>query len=551
MRFSASTQQLLDELAAREHRVLQQLRELSGMNESPIAPSRPYASLPITPERLNTDSPHQASSKPLPQRPLCPLDATEHQEYQVKKPSWPPQVNVHHDAYDPSCGTVSSLERDLQRLQYLLRHPPLMGTQAAIAKAGKEDGAEVADAKQLQQHLPMTHGDRDVAVAREKRTREAWRPNLSTSPVTPEVKRDRQEMGVYYAPPPPLTPLPSHAEASPHLPENGSTSPARCSAVLSMDDEPRGEDVALTTDALANFSQGASGVITRGAEDQFRRVNATMFPEQSSTKAVVGLQASPYRERDDTVPREACSRQGAASAVAPSAVAWQRSPVRWFSSTQTVTSTSKYTPQKELREEGEEGVTMLCVSALETWAAHHSAHSVPRETEDFHSASISTSPPPTRTSQVSRPPLSSSRTGELSNVHATLRSALPRTSSPPRIAEPSPSVCAKTRPLGVASAALTFLTPSLDENEAAQLFGATLPGKAAPPQETLRRGSGHHNRSVSAEPQTSCAASASPRSVIRTTALCALKAFYTRQSTAGALTTPLWEEGTPSPERQR
>ncbi|CAC9508015.1 hypothetical protein, unknown function [Leishmania infantum JPCM5] len=546
MRCSASTQQLLDELAARERRVLQQLRDLSGMKASPIAPSRPCASLPMTPERLNVASTHPASSTPLPQLLPSPLSTTEHEEYQVKTPSWRQQGSCHHDVHHPSRGTLGNLERDLQRLQYLLRHSPLTGTQAAIADAGDENGSEATNAQQSQQHLPMTHRDDGAAMAREKRTREARRPNLSASPVTPEVKRDRQEMEAYYAPPPPLTPLPSYAEASLQHPGGGSTSPARGSAVLSMDDEPCDEDVALASDALAHFSQVAAGLVTSGVENRLRRANTTMFPGRCSAKTVGGLQASPYREPDDTVPREAHSRQGVTPAVTPSTSEWRRSPVRWFSSSApTATSISKDAPRHEWCEEGEEEVTMLCVSALDAWAAHRSAHCVPHGTANFDSASIATSPPPARTfSRASRPPLSPSRPGELSDIHATPHPALPSTNSPPHVPARSPSPFAKTCQLAVSTAGLTFLTPTLDEDGAAQPFAATLPPQAATPQETLHSGNDHHSSRVSTEPQTSCVASALPSGVMRTTSWSTLKAFYARQSSAGALMTPSWEEGT-------
>ncbi|CBZ23929.1 hypothetical protein, unknown function [Leishmania mexicana MHOM/GT/2001/U1103] len=546
MRCSASTQQLLDELAARERRVLQQLRDLSGMNESPIAPRQPYASLPITPERLNAASTHSASSTPLPQLLPSPLTATEHEEYQVKKPSWRQQGSCHHDIYHPSRWTVGDLERDLQRLQYLLRHSPLAGMQAAISDAGDEEDSEATNAQQTQQHLPVTHGDDGAAVAHEKRSREARRPNLSASPVTPEVKRDRREMRAYYAPPPPLTPLPSYAETSLRLPGGGSTSPARCSAVLSMDDEPRDEDVALASDALAHFSQVAAGMVTSGAEDRFRRANATMFPGRSSAKTVGGFQASPYREPDHTAPRGTYNRQGATSTVASSTGVWRRSPVRWFAFSAPMTaSISKDAPRHEWREEGEEEVTTLCVCALDTWAAHRSAHHVPHETANFDSASIATSPPPARTSsRASHPPLSPSRPGEPSDIHAAPHPALTSTKSPPRIPVRSASPFTKTCQLAVSPAGLSFLTPALDEDGAAQPFAATLPAQAATPQETSHSGNGHHDSRESVEPQTLCVASALRSGVIRTTSWSTLKAFYARQSSAGALMTPLWEEGT-------
>lgn len=269
-----------------------------------------------------------------------------------------------------------------------------------------------------------------------------------------------------------------------------------------------------------------------------------MFPGRCSAKTVGGLQASPYREPDDTVPREAHNRQGVTSAVVPSTGEWRRSPVRWFSSfAPTATSISKDAPRCEWREEGEEEVTMLCASALDTWAAHRSAHRVPHETASFDSASIATSPPPARTSRDSRPPVSPSRPGELSDIHATPHPALPSTNSPPRVPARSPSPFGETCQLAVSTAGLTFLTPTLDEDGAAQPFAATLRAQAATPQETLHSANGQHGCRVSVEPQTSCVASALPSGAMRTTSS-TLKAFYARQSSAGALMTPSWEEAT-------
>ncbi|AIO00054.1 hypothetical protein LPMP_291030 [Leishmania panamensis] len=542
MHSRASPQQLLNELAVRERRVLQQLRDLSGMNQSPIPPSRPYESLPVTPERLNTASLHLASSVSPPQPLSSPSTATGHKDYRVEKPSRCQQENGHHDICLPPRGTAGNLERDLQRLQYLLRHSPLTRTQPSIADAGDDGGSEATNAQQPQQHFPVVHRWGGAAVVPEKRTREARRPNLSASPVTPEVKRDRRETAVYYAPPPPLTPFPLHIETPPLHLSGGSTSPARRSAVLDMDEEPRDEDVALASDALAHFSQVAAGVVAGGAQDMFRRVNATMFPGRASANTVGACTTPLYHQPANTVPSEAYSERCAASPVAPSTGAWRRSPVRWFASA-AAASTSQNAPRYERCEEAEEKLTTLCVPALDVWAAHHTVHGVPHEAERSDSTSMEASLLPTGiSSRASRPPLSPSRQGELSNVDAPLHPALSSASPPPRMPGTSPPL-AKIYPPPGSTAGLTFPMPTLDEHAASPSFAATLQSKAATPQPTLHSGGGHHGRSVLAEPQPPCAATQMQRGVMRTTSWYTLKAFYARQSSAGALLTPLWEDG--------
>ncbi|KAG5474049.1 hypothetical protein CUR178_04160 [Leishmania enriettii] len=538
MQYSASTQQLLDELAARERRVLQQLRDLSGMNQSPIAPIRPYASLPVTPVRFNTVSPHSASSATL-SRLLPSPSAVEREGYQVEKLSCRQEGKNHHDIRNPSRGSAGNLERDLQRLQYLLRHSPLTGGELTLAGAGDGDGSGTTSAQQPQQHRAMVDGEGDSAVVHEKRTREARRPNTSASPVTPEVKRDRRETVAYYAPPPPLTPLARYSETSPRHPGGDSASPARRSSVLDVGEDLGDGDATLVSGTLTPFSRVAAGVLGGDSEERFRRANAAMSTEGPLAKTASAAKVCSYRDLDDTVPSEGYSRQCAASAVVSSTGAWQRSPVRWFSSAAAATS------RHDGHGEREEEVAMLCVSALDTWAKHCSAHERAQEAAPFNLVPMETSPPPKETSsRASHPPLSPFHSEVLSTLEAPAKTALPSTSPPPRVPGPSPFPLARSCRSAASAAGLAFPTPALGEDGAAPPFAATSPRQAAEPQPALHSGGGQHGNGVLAEGRTPCAASALPLEAMRTISRHALKAFYARQSSCGALLTPLRVEET-------
>ncbi|KAG5490453.1 hypothetical protein JKF63_00573 [Porcisia hertigi] len=539
---SASTQQLLDELAARERRVLQQLRELSAMRQSPIAPSRPYASLPVTPMRLDTASLHPAPSAPLPQPPPSPSGATGHERHQVEVLSWRQQTNRLHNINPQSRETVGNLERDLQRLQYLLRQSPLTGTKRVTADAGDENVPRATNADRLQLYSPTVYGEGGVAVAREKRTREGRQPNLSASPVTPEVKRDRPEAEAHDASPPSLTALSSYSAMSPGRPDGRSPSLPRRSTVLCMDEEPDDGDVALAYDALKRFSRVATGMVTGAAGDGFREGSAIVFPGRVTAKAAAGVGMSPYREPDDIVRSETCNWQHAASAISHSTSEWRRSPVRWFFLSPAATaSTEKVEPQYGVREEGGE-VTTLRGPALETWAAQGSAHRVFHEGTHLASAFMENSLPQKEvSSQASGAFLSPSRPGQSFNVDAPQHPAVPSASPPPRFPGLFPSTLTQIRQHPASTAGLTFPTLAVDKERPPAPLIALSPRNSTTPKPALPSRGESYGRNVLGNVQPSCAASALPHSSKRTTSY-ALRAFYARESRAGSLLTPMWEE---------
>ncbi|KAK7200025.1 hypothetical protein NESM_000051900 [Novymonas esmeraldas] len=278
MQHSASTQQLLDELAARERRVLQQLRDLSGVKQSPIAPHRPHTSLPGSPEHVRPASLPQDQSW---SRASPPEEAL--------LPSWQSRGGA------ADGGTAGNLRRDLERLRHLLQHSPLSGAPPAIA------------------------------VARDKRERESRQAHLSASPVTPEGKRDRWEGEAPVAAPPPLTRLPTHAMPPPPRSEPGSGSPPRRSTVLEMDEEARDEDVAAASNALARFHSvsARTGLGSRGVPDahpwhewEGSRHREAHELSGSTTAAVAPVSASAWRRS----PVRWFASSATAAAAGPSAV---------------------------------------------------------------------------------------------------------------------------------------------------------------------------------------------------------------------------------------
>ncbi|KAG5473763.1 hypothetical protein LSCM1_04393 [Leishmania martiniquensis] len=540
MHYSASTQRLLDELAARERRVLQQLCELSGMNQSPIAPSRSYASLPVTPERLNTVSPHPAPSAPLSLLPSSPSAVIEREDYHEEKPSCRERGKNHLDAHFTSRGATENLERDLQRLQYLLRHSPLIGVPPVLMGAGHENGSEATGA-QKPLHRLMADGEGGAAAVHEKRTRGARGPNLSASPVTPEVKRDRREAHAYFAPPPPLASLPSHSGMSPRPPSGGSASPTQRSSVLDMGEELGDADMTPASDALTPFAEAAAGAVCGGAEEKRRRTSAAMPTERPSAKTLGAVQVRPYRDSDDTVSSEEYDRQPAVPAAASSTGAWQRSPVRWFSSAAAAASASNSAPPHDGREKAEE-VEMLCASALDTWAAHRSAHQQARGVTHFNSASMATSLPlKERLSRALHPSRSPSHSEVQHNLHAPPHPALPSTSPPPRVPGPSSFPLGRNCQAGASTAEPTSPMPALGEDGAAPPFAATSPRHTVTPQPRVHSRGGQHGNRASVEAQAPRAAATSPLGAMQTASWYALKAFYARQSDTGALLTPLRE----------
>lgn len=478
--------------------------------QSPIPPSRSFMSLPITPERFNvSDAEHAMASGQLEHHP----------------PPSPSHVYSPRSRVTPR-GAAGNLERDLQRLQDLLRRSPLTrafssSPAPASGRDGDEPGARVAPSlrmpfQQQQQSpqfvwLPNTHGASAAALGGgEKRTRDARRSHVSASPVTPEVKRDRREATGHSA----------------VLMPAASPSPPRRSTVLDAvheEEEWRGSgagssdaEVAVARAALASFSRAAAGAHGGGG------VGDGTSTSQSGTSGF--LDCPPHGNADVLGATQAMSAGADAAAEG-----WRRSPVRWYAAAEPLPGTPLHGDAAAEETQRRAVGADLRVSALDAWMAHQS-------------------PPPPRQNDV-HPEVTH---GDTSHFFAA---AVPSASPPPRAplalssasASPLPRATPSKNAAAAATGSAVFLTPALDEGDVTAQSAASAPPRqpAAPPPPVTADGTGgirgtpSWRASAESKPP---AASSVQSDVPRFTSWQALRAYHARQLRSGLVRTPSYEE---------
>ncbi|KPA80446.1 hypothetical protein ABB37_04674 [Leptomonas pyrrhocoris] len=496
MRSHMSTQALLDELAARERRVLEQLHELSGINQSPISPQQTYASVQATP-RGAPASVHSAGAFSSPPPPWLPEDACEVDEANSCDVRLP----------EGSRGTVGNLEHDLQRLQYLLRHSPLREAERPVDWKHVNEAAVWTPV--LQRNGGPLHDAntaKDAAAAHEKRLRGLPGDALSGSPVTPVVKRDRRETPAY-APPPPLTALPAYHNISSSSP-GVNAAEVEQAMQLERAAPPRRSEVLDVTDEEDGTSP---------------RRNATMFASRSGRDRGEAHGVQSYST--------ACWRNSlahAGNAQTGDNVRWNRSPVRWFAPPE---GNQKYQGHTE---QANDIGRVLGTSALDAWDAHRSPE---RHAGGVEAAAEQPPFPPSENKLRTPPPIFASLS-ETAPAEETRLGAFSSASPPPRLpGTPSPlPKCAAAR-----TAVTAAPTPSREgEMDFSTVANVAVPRVAETPQPTtktrgvLREAAGESF----ADAPTRRAASALPRGVTHTTSWRGLRAFFARQFRVSALLTP-------------
>ncbi|KPI89828.1 hypothetical protein ABL78_1091 [Leptomonas seymouri] len=515
MRPLMSTQALLNELAARERRVLEQLHELSGINQSPISPQQAYASVQATPRGAQASSLNAGASSP-------PL-------------SWHREEANEVDGIEPhgvrppesSRGIIRNLEHDLERLQCLLRLSPL---NEAVRQADRsnESDAEARTPKLQQYGTPQPEKDTEkaMATAREKRLRVSPVAALSSSPVAPLVKRDKRETLVY-APPPPIRPLPSPHNpcASRCMSTSGEgevitlldgAAPPRRSEVLDMTDEEDGRGHSYGDEVrsprggtAARNNAISSSLRSDGGRGESQSVDSYSTPYwQNGQPCVNGERAN-------------------------SSAGWSRSPVRWFAVPEESKETQCNTVQAKDNERG------LCTSALDAWDAHRSC----TQQADSTVATAGQLPFHSSASELSTPPPTFASFSEASRLERAQPCVFSSASPPPRFPAAPLSSPKSTLSTGAGvpnTALLTPLSSVVGNIDSAPFASVTVPRAAETPQSiTNARGVlGVAAAGPFAAVSTRRGASALPRGVARAASWGGLKAFFTRQSRVSVLRTP-------------
>jgi hypothetical protein len=505
-----STQALLDELAARERRVLQQLHELSGINQSPITPHQAYTSVQATPRGDTTPPPTaEASAPPSPLRPVALDKAGDFDVGDAR-------------TRGTSRGTIKSLEHDLQRLQYLLRHSPLHSDAGHLNT--RQEGSPGLLTPTLQRYGKSQQAEMEGAVASAHEKRFRWSPvaHVNGSPVEPGAKRDRRETLVY-APPPLLDPLPPYTKVASHrvsvvsgdddaeveraMSLERAASPRR-STVLDMTDEE--EDGACRHPRDNDDVQSPRGnAVPRGS--------ATMLASRGGSGRSGYITQSSWQAygRNEVPPRDYTE-------LTSSGAEWRRSPIRWVASS-ALEAEKRPSHTGGQRRDCEE---VIGRSALDIWDAHHfpervrSGQAVPTQPSAFRVSptALGTPPPP------------SISCNEASQLEVAQQRVFCSVSPPPRFPgtrTPSSKVVAHAEGGNTA-----IPTPVLGAGiEASLISSADIPCTAQTPPPTAKM---YNMASTSARR----AASVLPRGVTRTTSWRGLRAFFSRQSRVLVLRTP-------------
>lgn len=502
MRPQMSTQALLDELAARERRVLEQLHELSGINQSPISPQQAYASMQATPQsalsspaRTDRSSTSSSSWRTKKKHGVCDREGEEaHNMVPAERP---------HDI-------VGNLARDLARLRLLLLRSPL--NSGARPKPQNHDACSNACTPTWQHYDTLQSGveeetERAMAAAREKRLRVSPAAPFSGSPVTPDTKRDRRET-LAYAPPPPLSFLSPHQERI--SPDRGATQNEEAVRAVSLD----GRAPSPRRSAVLDMTDDGEG-------DTHDSRGYTMPRSHASVSASRFGRA---REVDDVRSfSEACWRGGQPlndSVHASSGATWSRSPVCWVASPQ-----EPCNPCGDARQEEEGRKAVLCISALDAWDTHRSPQ---RHGEGGDKTTASPAAFRPSLTKLSTPPPTLTSLNEASQQGMAQPGVSFSTSPSPRLPGTSSSPPKAEATIGLRPTSANTPAQVASEMTVPSLAHVTVPHIAETPQ-PMTKG---HNLTGEA------AVSMSPRGVTRTTSWNGLRAFFARQSRVGVLLTP-------------
>lgn len=487
-----TTQALIAELAESDRRILEQLRELSGISQSPISPRQAYASVQATPRSGQPYSPLRVAAEAR-----TAGDEGEACEARVTA---------------RSRGTIGNLVHDLARLQHLLRHSPLHDGERQYDVENEECGDQLdLFTPTVQRYTKQREREEEKAAlilgTGEKRTRVSPVAPVSHSPAAPEVKRDRRETQSY-APPPPLRRF-CNASSDGGAVLDGDA-PQRRSEVLDFADEGDGgvgDGKAQTwrrSDVVRSPRVGATMFATRGGD--FREAHVV----RSYSEARVTGAAVPLSHGDADVAGQ-----------------WSRSPVRWIAAS-TNGATRQMPVEHENGKEAREG--MPCTSAIEAWKAHHSPvhHHVEetyakRATGDISAATVSTPPP------------MHFFLNEASQLQMAPPESFTMASPPPRIPVPPPPVPRAT------PTAAGFPTPAAGPMDFSPVVTVGEQRAVCTPQpatKTYGMPRKHTEQVPATTSRSRRAASALPRGVTHTTSWQGLRAFFTRQSRVPAFLTP-------------